>query len=87
MEVLSGWIAVRRGPGAPWFSADVLANELVRARRLRIGFVEHDRDPEPDEGPLLWAEMSLDGLDDALAWCNEAMNGERARLFHADLDP
>jgi len=87
MEALSGWIAVRRGPGSPWFGADVLANELVRARRLRIGYVADDRDPEPDEGPLLWAEMSLDGLGEAFAWCNQAMNGERARLFHADLDP
>ncbi|HEU0098636.1 MAG TPA: hypothetical protein VFQ67_07655 [Allosphingosinicella sp.] len=86
-KALSGWIAVRRGPGSPWVSANVLANRLVRARRLRIGYVEEDRDPEPDEGPLLWAEMSLDGLGDAFAWCDSAMDGDRARHFHADLDP
>lgn len=87
MEALSGWIAVRRGPGRPWFGADVLANELVRARRLRIGFVDQDRDPKPDEGPLYWAELPLDDLRDAFDWCSQAMHGERARLFEADLDP
>jgi hypothetical protein len=86
-DVLSGSIAVRRGPGAPWFGADVIANALVRARRLRIGFVDDDRDPRPDEGPLLWAELPLDGLGEAFAWCRAAMDGDKARLFHADLDP
>jgi hypothetical protein len=87
MEALSGTVAVRRRPGAPWFEPDALANALLRARRLRIGYVDYDRDPEPDEGPLLWTEIPLDGLGDALAWCRTAMNGERARLFQADLDP
>ncbi|MET1111383.1 MAG: hypothetical protein ABWX67_07655 [Allosphingosinicella sp.] len=86
-DVLQGIPAVRRGPGSPWFDPEVLGNALLRAKRLRIGYVGEDRDPLPDEGPLRWAEFSLEGLSDAFAWCGAAMDGEKARLFHADLDP
>jgi hypothetical protein len=87
MDALQGIPAVRRGPGSPWLDPEILANALLRAKRLRIGYVFDDRDPLPDEGPLRWAEFSLAGLGDAFAWCRTAMDGDRARLFHADLDP
>jgi hypothetical protein len=77
--------AMRRRPGRPWLAPELLANEFLGARMLRIGF----RDPEaPDgrAGPLLWAEITLTGLGPAIAWCRGALGSEAAQRFHGGLE-
>lgn len=81
----SASIGMRRRAGDPWMSPGLLANALLGARVLRIGFRqegEHGR-PAP---PMLWAEVPLVGLDRAIAWCREALASEGARRFHGGLD-
>lgn len=52
---------------------------LVRARRLRVGF-RRSADDHGVEGPPLWAKVPLRGLAPALAWCRSTMTSPRALL-------
>lgn len=75
-----------RRPGGPWFSRDMLANHFLRARTLRIGFQVRDRNDDRVPGPMLWAEIPLGGLGEALGWCRSALGSEAARRFHGGLE-
>jgi hypothetical protein len=77
--------AIRRRPGQPWLAPELLGNEFLRARMLRIGFRDPDA-PEGRPGPMLWAEIPLTGLDRAIAWCRSALGSEAARRFHHALE-
>jgi hypothetical protein len=79
-----GHWASRRRPGDPYFTPQVLANRLVQAGAVRIGFQE-EADEGAARGPMLWAEIPLAGLDGALAWCREAMASDRSLRFHGGL--
>jgi hypothetical protein len=85
-DVVYAWSeGIRRRPGQPWLGTGLLADELLRARVLRIGF----RQPDRDDGaarPLLWAEVPLTGLDRAIGWCRSAFESEAARRFHGGLE-
>ncbi|HEV7658535.1 MAG TPA: hypothetical protein VGO55_01695 [Allosphingosinicella sp.] len=74
---------IRRRAGRPWLAPELLGNEFLGARRLRIGF----QDPDGDgRGPMLWAEIPLTGLREAIRWCRGALASEGARRFHGGLE-
>lgn len=69
-------LAVRRRGSDLWLDTGNLANELIEARRLRVGF-------RPTEtGPMLWIEVPMTGLPAALNWCNAAMTSANASRLH-----
>jgi hypothetical protein len=78
-------VGMRRRAGHPWLSPALLANALLGARVLRIGF-EREEEPHRLVSPMLWAEIPLAGLDGAIAWCRAALASEGARRFHGGLD-
>lgn len=84
-SALSSNRAMRRRAGRPWLAPELLANEFLGARMLRIGFQDPEG-PERSAGPLLWAEIPLTGLDRAIAWCRGALASEGARRFHGGLE-
>lgn len=73
MVVENGTPLIRRSAGEPWLLLDTLANELLRARTLRVGVADR---PADDQAALRWVELSLDGLPEGLAWCQAAMRAE-----------
>jgi len=77
--------AIRRRPGQPWLAPELLGNEFLRARMLRIGFQDPDA-PDGRPGPMLWAEIPLTGLGRAIAWCRSALGSAAARRFHNGLE-
>lgn len=66
---------VRRSADEPWLGVSTLANELFRARSLRIGY----RSDEAAEGETREVEVSLDGLEQATAWCQATLQSDAAR--------
>lgn len=83
MSVIYGRLLVRRPGEAEWHRLDALVDEVVRARRLRVAFRRSTYD-RGVEGPRLWAEVPLQGLAQALAWCRETMMSPRALLLHPE---
>lgn len=71
------FVAVRRDGGDLWLRLDNVANELIEARLLRVGF----RDEVG--GPLHWIDVPLTGLPAALAWCHTAMTSPDALRLNA----
>jgi hypothetical protein len=69
-------LAVRRQGSDLWLHAANIDNELIEARRLRVGF----RDAEA--GPMLWIEVPMTGLAGALGWCHAAMSSPDALRLH-----
>lgn len=79
-------LGVRRPPGNVWLPIHVLADDLLRARMLRLGLREDVRDPEAgDEDPMVWIDVPLDGLAGALSWCQRAMASPNALRLRPDL--
>ena len=70
---------VRGAPHEPWLHVSTLANELLGARHLRLGY---RAEGAVEQIPLHWVEVPLDGLAEARAWCDSAMNSEAARRLH-----
>lgn len=70
---------VRRSATAPWLAVETLANELLEAEAVRVVYRPEDADAGE---PLLETEVSLHGLRDAWAWCNETMNSDAAKRLH-----
>ncbi|HVQ10075.1 MAG TPA: hypothetical protein VMS43_16750 [Allosphingosinicella sp.] len=76
-------LAVRRPPGNVWLPLGTLADDLLRARMLRLGFREEVRDPDAgEEDPMVWIDVPLDGLAGALSWCQRAMASPNALRLH-----
>ncbi|HVQ10074.1 MAG TPA: hypothetical protein VMS43_16745 [Allosphingosinicella sp.] len=61
------FLAVRRRGSDLWLHTGNITNELIEARRLRIGY------RHAGAGPMLWIEVPLTGLPEALNWCHAAM--------------
>ena len=72
---------VRGAPHEPWLHVSTLANELLGARNLRLGYRAAGA---VEQIPLHWIEVPLDGLAEARAWCDSAMTSEAARRLHGD---
>jgi hypothetical protein len=83
-EVTSFSLAIRRRAGRPWLAPELLGNEFLGARRLRIGF--QDPDHSHGRGPILWAEIPLTGLREAIGWCRGALASDAARRFNGGLE-
>jgi hypothetical protein len=83
--VISSDQGIRRRAGRPWLAPELLANDFLRARTLRIGFQDPEA-PEGRAGPMLWAEIPLTGLTRAIAWCRGVLASEGARRFHGGLE-
>jgi hypothetical protein len=77
-------LGVRRPPGNVWLHIGTLADDLLRARTLRLGFREDVADPEAWDNPVIWIDVPLDGLADALSWCRRAMASPNALRLHPD---
>lgn len=77
-------LGVRRPPGNVWLPIYVLADDLLRGRMLRLGFREEVRDPEAEreEDPMIWIDVPLGGLSEALSWCQAAMASPNALRLH-----
>lgn len=73
-------VAVRRPPGDVWLPVSTLADELPGAILLRLGFREEENaEAQPvDDDPLIWIDVPLDGLGEALGWCQRAMASPNA---------
>lgn len=71
---------VRRSAADPWLGLDTLANELLEAKAVRIVYHAEHADAAD---PLRETEVSLQGLREALAWCDEITNSEAAKRLHA----
>lgn len=83
MEAAGGFLAVRRPGEAQWHDVGMLADEVTRARRLRIifrgSFWYHDA-----HEPLHELAVPLGRLGAAPAWCRAAMGSERALRLHPE---
>jgi len=77
--------SLRRGPGRPWLGPQAAASAILKARRLRLGFQDHDYEGRPT-GAMMWADIPLTGLDRAIAWCRSALASEAAQRFHGGLE-
>jgi hypothetical protein len=75
-------LGVRRAPGVVWLPISTLADDLLHARMLRLGFREEVEDPDAWDTPMIWIDVPLDGLGDALSWCRMAMASPNALRFH-----
>ena len=69
-------LALRRQGSTLWLDSSDLNNELIEARRLRVGFRENAR------GALLWIDVPLAGLAEGLGWCRAAMASPNALRLH-----
>lgn len=69
-------LAVRRWGSDLWLHTGNITNELIEARRLRIGF------RDGGAGPMLWIEVPLTALPEALNWCRAAMASPNALRLH-----
>ena len=67
---------LRRQGGELWLGLHNLDNELLEARRLRLGFAR------AAGAALQWIEVPLAGLGDALGWCHAAMTSPNALRLH-----
>ena len=76
-------LAVRRSPSPVWLPLSALADDLLRSRLLRLGFRpgEHDAAGR-EEDPMVWVDVPLDGLSEALVWCQRAMVSPAAFRLH-----
>jgi hypothetical protein len=70
------YLAARRQGSDLWLSVSDIDNELIEARRLRVGF------REAGAGPMLWIEVPLARLPEALNWCQAAMSSPAALRLH-----
>jgi hypothetical protein len=70
------FLAMRRQGSDLWLAASNLNNELIGARRLRIGF------RAAETGPMLWIDVPMTGLPEALNWCQAAMTSPNALRLH-----
>jgi hypothetical protein len=70
------FLAVRRQGSDLWLHVANLGNELIEARRLRVGF------RDAGAGPMTWMEVPLTGLAGALGWCHAAMTSPNALRLH-----
>jgi hypothetical protein len=70
------FFAMRRQGSDLWLNANNLSNELLDARRLRVGF------RDSDAAPMLWIEVPLTELAAALGWCHAAMTSPNALRLH-----
>jgi hypothetical protein len=68
---------VRRSADQPWFPLVTLVNELFDARSLHLTYRSEDNPTETRE-----VEVSLAGLDQAQAWCEQQLRSDAARRFH-----
>jgi hypothetical protein len=69
-------LAVRRQGSDLWLNAYDIGNELIAARRLRMGFRAAEADP------MLWIDVPMTGLPGALNWCHAAMTSPNALRLH-----
>ena len=76
---------VRRRAGEPWVPPDLINNALLRARVLRIGYERLDENDRLVP-PLLWTEIPLAGLGEAIAWCRAALASEGAHRLRGGLE-
>lgn len=83
-DMMDRHLAVRRPPGNVWLPLGTLADDLLRARMLRLGFVETARDPAGEEHPMIWIDVPLGGLAGALGWCQRAMASPNALRLHPE---
>jgi hypothetical protein len=67
---------VRRSAGEPWFPLPTLVNELFETRSLHLTYSTEDEPAETRE-----VEVSLAGLDQAQAWCEQQLRSDAARRF------
>lgn len=78
-------LAVRRPPGPVWLPLHTLADDLLRSRLLRLGFSPAEN-PEMgrQEEPTIWVDVPLEGLTEALVWCQRAMASPAALRLHPE---
>lgn len=76
-------LTVRRPHLPVWLGIDTLADDLLRAHMLRLGFREQENSVELEE-PMIWIDVPLDGLGDALSWCRRAMTLPNALRLNPD---
>jgi hypothetical protein len=65
-------LAVRRQDSDLWLNLFDIGNELIAAQRLRVGFRAAEADP------MLWIDVPMTGLPEALNWCQAAMTSPNA---------
>lgn len=81
----SDWQLYVRRPGLPvWLSIHDLADDLLRARRLRLGFREDVEEINAADQDVIWLDVPLDGLEGALGWCQRAMASPEALRLHPE---
>lgn len=77
--VYSGALIMRRDATHPWVNVALIVDDLLQARTLRIGYREENTRGEED---VAFQDVPLDGLTQALDWCEQWMASDDARRLH-----